>query len=152
MKSYEALQKAIQGRTVEHARMLGKSTSLIAKWQEPHTDFTDSGAYNPLDRIEAIVEKALALVPREDALAPVYWLNERFNLIAIPITVTASDSEISKGLLKTVKEFGELASEASKALEDGKFTPQEFKRVEKEGWDAIKEIAAFLNKAKDSLK
>jgi hypothetical protein len=86
MKSHEALQKAINGKTVEHAKRLGKSTVLINKWQEPHTDFTDSGAYNPLDRIEAIVEESIRQgVPLANALAPIYWLNDRFNLICLPV-------------------------------------------------------------------
>lgn len=154
MRSHEAIQKAINGKTVEHAKRLGKSLSLLSKWQEPQGDYTDSGAYNPLDRIETIIETALRLgEPRENALAPIYYLNQKFNLICIPVpSKSQCESEISKGLLKTVKEFGELAAEAAKALEDGALSAQEFKRIDKEGWDAIKEIASFLHKAKESVK
>ena len=153
MKSHEAIQKAINGKTVEHAKRLGKSISLLSKWQEPNTDYTDSGAYNPLDRIEAIVETALRFgEPKENAFSPIYYLNQKFNLIAIQVPEKSSETEISKGLLKTVKEFGELAAEAAKALEDGTLSPQEFKRIDKEGWDAIKEIASFLHKAKESVR
>jgi hypothetical protein len=73
MKTFEALQKAINGNTAYHAKRLGLSAPMLHKWQEPHMDWSDSGAYNPLDRIEAIIEIARSL-GTEEALAPVYYL------------------------------------------------------------------------------
>ena len=149
MKSYEAIQRAISGKTFEHAKRLGKSTSLIGKWQEPHTDFTDSGAYNPLDRIEAVVDLALTIgIPRENALAPVYWLNHRFNLVCFDVPEAKGDT-VSKELLTTIKEFSDLAQATSKALLDQRITRLEAGRIISEGEQALRAIGALIGVVKE---
>jgi hypothetical protein len=154
MHSYEAINKAIKGRTVEFAKRLRLSTPLLNKWQEPTTDYTDSGAYNPLDRIEAIIETSLAQgAPPEDAYAPLYYLAEKFNHIVIPIAIPhAQTSELSEELLKTVKEFGDLSSESATSLQDGRITRQEYARIDREAWHLIRQVACFLEKVKESVK
>lgn len=148
MRSFEAINKAISGNTVAVAKKLHLSTSLIRKWQEPATDFEDSGAYNPLDRIEDVIDTAKSCgVPDQDALAPVQYLAEKYNLIVIPIPkITSASSEVQKELLKTIHEFGELAQAASAALLDGKITRNEIRRIEKEAWELIRQVAIFTQK------
>lgn len=155
MKSYEAIQKAINGKTIEHAKTLGKSISLLAKWQEPALDYTDSGAYNPLDRIEAIVETALKLgEPKESALAPIQYLAEKFSLVMISLPKQhAGNIEISRELLKTIKEFGEMAEAASRALDnDGRVDKREAQKIDKEAWDLIRQTALFVEAIKGSAR
>jgi hypothetical protein len=151
MKSYEAIQKAISGNTVEHAKRLHRSTALINKWQEPTIDFEDSGSFNPLDRIETIIETSLALgTDTKKALAPIQFLAERFNQILIPVPDTNNvDMEtVVKELMKTIEEFGHLSKEAAEALKDNKISPREVKKIEKEVWDLIRQASIFLFKAK----
>jgi len=153
MKSFEALQAAINGRTVEHARRLGLSTSMVNKWQEPHTDFTDSGAYNPLDRIETVVETALDTgMSFEQATTPIQYLNERFGIIGIALPAVPEVGGLSNELLKAIKEFGELAEAASKSLEDGKITAKEYALIEKEGWELIRQVTTFVNAAGEAVE
>lgn len=148
MRSFEAINKAISGHTVAVAKKLHLSTSLIRKWQEPTTDFEDSGAYNPLDRIKEIIDTAKSCgVPEEDTLAPIQYLAEKYNLIIIPIHKSPDKpSEIQKELLKTISEFGELAQAAGDALHDGKITRTEIRRIEKEAWELIRQVATFTQK------
>lgn len=154
MKSYEALNRCINRKTVEHAKNLQLSTSLLHKWQEPSTDFTDSGALNPLDRIEALIEKSISLGTRkEDALAPVQYLAERFGLIVIPVPEVEPDvGKVSVELLKAIEEFGDLAREASAALRDGRITYAEFDRINREAWELIRQVAVFLQKAEMAVR
>lgn len=150
MKSYEAFQAAIRGKTVEFARKLGLSTPLIHKWQEPSTDFTDSGALNPLDRIETVIEEAQRQ-GNPDAFAPVHYLAERFGLVIIgDVNGPLCLNELTKELLHTSKEFGELAAAASKALEDHKLNRNEIKEIKKEGWELIRQTASFLRKIEET--
>jgi hypothetical protein len=150
MKSYEAIQAAVKGRTVDHAKKLGLSTSLLNKWQEPATDFADSGAYNPLDRIETIVETALALGNREGAFDPIHYLARRFNGIFLPLPLSPGGiNEVTQELLKTVEKFGHLSREASRALEDGRITPRECDLIEKEAWNLVQQTVLFVQKAKE---
>jgi len=51
MESHEALKLAVGTDAVKMAKRLGRSSSLVHKWCEPSTDFSDSGALNPLDRL-----------------------------------------------------------------------------------------------------
>ncbi|HAK89888.1 MAG TPA: hypothetical protein DCP24_12675 [Nitrospiraceae bacterium] len=154
MRSYEAIQRAINGKTIEHAKALGISSSLVTKWQEPHLDFTDSGSYNPLDRIESIIEKSLSLGnPPERAYAPIKYLEERFGIIGIALPEQLPGmNEISHELLETVREFGQLAEAASKALRDGRITKPEYAKIKKEGWDLIRQVAEFLHKASEAVR
>jgi hypothetical protein len=155
MQSYEALQKAIAGHTADHAKRLGLSTILLNKWQEPHVDYTDSGAYNPLDRIEAIIEKSLELgIPPDDAFAPIYFLSQQFNLITIhiPEEIKEGQKEIYMELSKCIKEFSDMTGEVSKALEDGRIDKLEYKRIEKETWELVQQAISFLYKAQESVK
>ncbi len=154
MKSYEALQKAISGKTVEHAKRLGRSTSMLSKWQEPHTDYTDPGAYNPLDRIEAIIEGAKSFgVPDDDAYAPIHYLAERFGLITIKAPKYAGElQELSRHLNESIKEFGHMISAATEAMLDGRISRPEYKQIEAEGRDLIRHAMAFLTVAKEAVR
>jgi len=155
MRSHEAIQSAINGKTVEHAQALALSVSAVTKWQEPHLDFTDSGSYNPLDRIESIIEKSLSLGnPPERAYAPIQYLAERFGLIMLALPKTCNGNiEISRELLKTIKEFGELAEAASAALNnDGRISKREAERIEKEAWELIRQTALFIQIVKEAVK
>lgn len=152
MKSFEAIQTAIKGKTVEFARKLGLSTSLVNKWQEPCTDFTDSGALNPLDRIETIIEESQRQ-GNPDAMAPILYLAERFNLSIIPIPKENNClSKISQELLKTIKEFGDLAKASSQALQDGRITVKEAKAIDTEVWKLIRQVTAFNEAVKRASK
>jgi hypothetical protein len=154
MKSHEALNRAINRNTVEVARALHLSTSSVNKWQEPSTDFSDSGSYNPLDRIETIIEKSLDLgISFEDATAPIQYLAERFGFICIQMPQTKANlSELSQELLKTITEFGHLAQESSAALEDDIINRMELTKITKEAWDLIRQVGTFLQKVQECSK
>lgn len=156
MKSYEAIQRAVAGKTIEHAKKLHKSVPLLHKWMEPSIDFNDSGTYNPLDRIETIIETSLSLGSHPiDAVAPIQYLAERFNHILIPIptlNATDSNSDLSREMLKTCSEFGDLSKDAAQALLDGKLTRREAARIDKDAWELIRQVAIFVQKANMAAK
>lgn len=155
MKSYEAIQKAVSGKTIDHAKELHLSTSLLHKWQEPSTDFTDSGAHNPLDRLETIIETALSLgTKREEALAPITFLAHRFNLMLVraPRPVMQDTSDLSHSLMMTIQHFGHLVKEASIALTDGRVTKEEYEKIQLEGWHLIETAITFMKTAEQMTK
>lgn len=153
MNSYEALAKTINRHTVRIARRLRLSTNMVNKWQEPSTDFTDSGALNPLDRIEEIIDEALKLNP-QDAFTPIYWLAEQFNLIVISAPDSPTGiSELTEELLKTINEFSDLTKASSMALSadspgGNKITRDEAEKINQEGQEVIRQVAAFLKTVK----
>lgn len=132
MKTFEALQRSISGQTVAHAKELHLSTSLVNKWQEPTTDFSDSGAYNPLDRIETIIETSHKLgTPRPDALAPIQFLAHRFNAVLIPLPEASPCLKNLHAQLSTaVIEFGHLMEKSAIAMADGVISHDERRTIE----------------------
>lgn len=58
MESCQAMRMLIGSDVVTMAKRLHRSTSLIHTWAEPHTDYEQSGAMNPLDRLEIMIEFA----------------------------------------------------------------------------------------------
>lgn len=126
------------GDSVAMAKRLGRSSSLVQKWCEPTTDFTDNGAYNPLDRIAGMMEVAEQNGKSSlEILAPVRYLASGRALV-IPTTQNKScPEEINIQTAKTMKEFGEAIAVAADALQDKKLSPNERKVVLKEMDEAL---------------
>lgn len=146
MESWEAIRLAVGTDNVKVAKRLGRSTSLIHKWCEPASDFSDSGALNPLDRLEMVMEVALREGrPARDALAPIYYLAQRFDgMFLPPVPKSLESADFARQLCKVMKETGEAVSEAAEALEDGVLSAIERRQTGKALHEAIAELSVFL--------
>ncbi|MCD6527031.1 MAG: hypothetical protein J7K75_08600 [Desulfuromonas sp.] len=145
MESWEALDRCIDKKTQAVAKRLGVSKELVYRWQQSVHDYSQSGAYNPLDRIEAIVSEMQEQGAGDEALLPLSYLAERFNVVLVPLpAVKHLDSAASQSLLRSVAEFGELASVAADAVADGRISREERSDVLREGWQAVEALVAFL--------
>lgn len=145
MESWQALRMAVGGHAVRVAKALGLSSSMVHKWCEASSDFSDSGALNPVDRTETIIETAL----REgqspsDALAPIFYLANRFDCLLLPpIPRTCATAAYSKQLCVAVKEAGEAFATAAKALEDDCLSPNERRKIARDMYEAISALSQF---------
>ena len=129
------------GDSVAMAKRLGRSSSLIQKWCEPSTDFSDSGAYNPLDRINGMMDEAeLLRKSSKDILAPIRYLSKGRGFFIPTPKITFSSNQIILQTAKTIKEVGEALTAAGMALEDNKLTPNERRQVLREMDEAIHEL------------
>jgi len=146
MKSHEAMERCIGRNTVAVAKAIQKSVSLVGKWKEPATDFTDSGTLNPLDRFETVIRTAITEgQTKDDAMAPILYLAHRFNFMVIALPESnGSTHDIVRQSHKCIKEFGDYISTFSDALLDGRITPTERKNIEKEAFEAIQQIMTVL--------
>ncbi|TLM66036.1 MAG: hypothetical protein FDZ69_07585 [Deltaproteobacteria bacterium] len=145
MESYEAFRRVVGGDAVTMAKRLGRSSSLVHKWCEPHADFTDSGTRNPLDQLEIVLETAQKLnrAPR-DAFAPIFYLAESVGgLFLPPVPRTIETSDYSKQLCKAIKEAGEAFATSARALEDDNLSPNERRLILRDIYEAIAELSAF---------
>lgn len=98
MKSHEAMDRCIGRHRLAVAKALHKSAALVSKWQEPTSDFTDSGTLNPIDRLETIIKATLSEGHnRDDATAPISYLAHRFGLMG---TLRYVSFRLSKALLR----------------------------------------------------
>lgn len=153
MQSHEVIQKSINGKSLAHAKRLGVSLSLVSKWQEPSLDFSDSGAYNPLDRIKTIMDgsKADGNGP-ERFLAPLHWLAREYRHIAIPLPSPNENlPELHRGLLKMTKEFGDLLSVSGEKFADGDVSRRDALAIRQEAYEMQTVIAAFLAKVEETV-
>lgn len=154
MDSHEALKRAIKGHFREQAKRAGRSKDLIYKWTEPTDDFSVSGAFNPLDRVEAIIDEALRLqVPAVDALAPIHYLAQRFGGFFLPpVPRTCQQGDISRQLCKTMKEVSESFAVAAAALEDDHLTPNERKEMLRSAYEGLHELTALIALIESDVK
>ncbi len=63
--------------------------------------------------------------------------------VALPSGAGEAD-ELSTAMFRAVKEFGDLAGEAARDLADKHLTRRELAEIEREGYEAIAAIAAFV--------
>lgn len=152
MQSHEAIQKPINGKTLAHAKRLGVSLSLVSKWQEPSTEFDDSGAYNPLDRIETIMEgsRAEGNGP-ERYLAPLHYLAMKFHQIVFSAPAPGKElSELHKELSRITKEFGDLLSVSGEKFSDGEVCSRDARTIRQEVYELQTALSAFLAKVEEA--
>lgn len=152
MQSFEAIQAAINGKSLVHAKKLGVSLSLVSKWQEPSTEFSDSGAYNPLDRVETIIETSKGLGnPPERYLAPLHFLGALFSQIIIPAPDADSTLyEIHREITRLVKEFGDVLSTTASKTVDGNISRRDACSIKKEAYDLQQALATFISRVEEA--
>lgn len=144
-RSYEIFEDTIRRDTLEVAQACGLSTSLISKWKEPHGDFTDSGARNPLDRLACIIETIMKIAP-ERALLPLKWLAARFGFVLVPLPRKQKGlADAHQHLMTLIANFGRLMQDSTGALEDGLITKEECRQLQADGYELQEEVAVYLD-------
>lgn len=153
MQSFEAMQKAINGKTIEHAKSLGMSRSMVNKWQESSDSFDDSGAYNPLDRIVTVMNTSRAEGNgHERYLAPLHYLAIKFNQIVIPAPPAHKGfSELYQNLSRLSKEFGDLLSISGEKFSDGEVSPRDARAIRQEAYELQTALSAFIMKVEEAV-
>ncbi len=118
------------------AARLNLSTALVYKWcQEPaRDDPSGSGARNPLDRLQGIVEAT-----GDDRV--VNWLCNCSDGFFVK-NPDVAPSEIEEQMLATtqrvVVDFGDLLATVSRSIEnDGRITPDEADHI-RQAWETLK--------------
>lgn len=151
MKSHDAMKKAIQGDAIEHAKALRLTARSVYRFCEPTDDFTDSGALNPLDRVETIIATSLAMGhPTEDAQAPILYLAQRFNGTYLPgITPHKTFPALTSQVCKTVARFGAMiesvgASVHEKSDSGHNISPSELREIHSAGFDVLISVGELM--------
>jgi hypothetical protein len=153
METYLSLKKCINGNTVGTAKELGLKTITVNKWQEPHTDFTDSGSYNPLDRINTIIHHSVREKnPPDIAYAPLYCLADEHKHICFPVPEFSCEKGLSRELHESIKEFGRLIASATEAMEDNRISRSEAMDIEEKGQHLVRHIMAFIQQTKEAIR
>ncbi len=147
-KSFEALDETIRRHTTIVADDLHLSGRLVRMWCSPPSTIDDpdqSGARNPLDRLETIIT-TIAKIDPDRAYVPIEWLCARFGFMP-PVKMPASntsDKELMQAILTYNKEFGETSQKLAEVLKDNKVSKAELKELSKECMEAVQAVMGLL--------
>ena len=134
MKSHEVLRQVFEKCNVKQvASDLGLSMSLIYKWAEPQEQ-TGSGAANPLDRVEALMN--CTNDPRI-----VQWLCERAGgfFIQNPKKHWPHPEFLVPATNQIVQEFADMLAAIAMAAGDNHISPAEAKNI-RARWEELKGV------------
>ncbi len=132
-RSYENLAECIGPNTIDVARALHISPSIVYKWQQhPATEeeYTQSGTRNPEDRIETIISTIEPIDPKR-AYLPIYRLNARFGFLP-PVKkpdVNVDEKCINQAVFDWIGSFGKVTTAVSDALADNVVTKAELIKI-----------------------
>ncbi len=132
MQSHELLRSVYDtGNPKQIAADLSLSLSLIYKWAEPTTE-TGSGATNPLDRIDALVQSS-----KDDRI--VQWICQRAGgfFIRNPKAVWPHPPDLIPATNQVVQEFADLLAVVASAAADNQISPSESKTI-RARWEDLK--------------
>lgn len=80
------------------------------------------------------------------------FIEQSLGRVAIQIPkATPSTSDLVKEFSKTTSEFSDVAHEIGVALQDNKITELEYRRLEKESWELIRQAILLLEKVKEAV-
>ena len=152
--TWKALNELFDGNVIEYARDLGLSTKTLYRWQEPTTDFTDSGAYNPLDRLITMSATALRLgKSRKHALTLLRCHADNLHQATVDIQPTMrSPKEIMAELSSLIKEFSTVTAATSTALSDGRISRLDSYNIQRASWELIHAVVGFSKVVHASVK
>lgn len=139
MESYEVLKRAVDLVGAKQAAgALNVSTSLVYKWcEQPKSDDSEeaSGARNPLDRIQALIECGGG-----DEL--ISWLcnqNDGFYVHNPEIKPDTIDSEFIAHTRRMIQDFSDLLNVMSDSIaNDNAIDKREAKDIRQE-WESLKQ-------------
>ena len=137
MRSHEVLREAADSIGVKAlAATLRLSPALVYKWCQPAdpNDPDASGARNPLDRLQEVVEATAST-------KVVNWLCHEASGFFVPnprVKAESVDTELLVNTQRLVEEFSQLLSTVTRSIEDdGRIDPAEADHI-REAWEALK--------------
>jgi hypothetical protein len=158
LRIHEAMKQAAgEQRTsviAEIAHRLHLTPSTVYKWTQPSENPTDSGSRGPGAVLLQYMESCLILGRhRKDALAPLDFLEHRFNRIAIDIPETCRElalDDISAELIKVMKECGDVVEAYHNTIGGKRISRNDLRCIEREVWEAATQLMVFLYRAREA--
>lgn len=133
MQSHELLREVFQKHSAKQvAADLGLSLSMIYKWAEPPELGTGSGAANPLDRIDALLQATgdLRIVQWICQRAGGFFIHNARKKNPHPDFLIPATNEI-------IQEFADLLAVVASAAGDNDITKAEAKKI-RARWEELK--------------
>lgn len=150
MFPFQAMRACVAHKTEITGRALGVSATSVARWCRAHGGETDTGARSPLETLCIVMETAIASdTPAEDALAPLYYLAERFEHIVLEaVEPGESIARLEERMLEMLGSFGELAVRHKEAMQDNRLTKEEMDELLCCSLAVARAVRAYMQKIK----
>lgn len=135
MKSYELLREVLKTTSAKQvAADLGLSLSLIYKWAETPNEDLGTGALNPLDRVDQLIQSTQD--PRV-----IHWLCQRAGgfFVKNPKTHHSHPDFLIPATNQIVQEFADLLAVIANAAGDNHIDVAESKVIRKR-WEDLKTV------------
>ncbi len=83
--------------------------------------------------------------------AALNFIEQSLGRVAIHLPkATPSTGDLVKEFSRTTSEFSDIAHEIGEALQDNRITESEYRRLEKESWELIRQTILLLEKVKEA--
>lgn len=130
------------------AERIGISENYLYRAALPDQEDSDTGT-----GCRFPLKKLIPLIQTTQDFSVLDHIEQSVGRVAVRIPQgAASNSEICKLAMESVKEFGELMAELDSSLNDRKLTRDEVERINKEGYEAVQAIMALLHNLKAGKK
>ncbi len=135
MKSHELLREVLKTTSAKQvAADMGLSLSLIYKWAETPNEDLGTGAANPLDRVDQLIQSTQ--VPRV-----IHWICQRAGgfYVKNPKTHHSHPDFLIPATNQIVQEFADLLAVIANAAGDNHIDASEAKTIRKR-WEDLKTV------------
>ncbi len=135
MKSYELLREVLKTTSAKQvAADMGLSLSLIYKWAETPNEDLGTGAANPLDRVDQLIQSTQD--PRV-----IHWICQRAGgfFVTNPKTHHSHPDFLIPATNQIVQEFADLLAVIAGAAGDNHIDASESKTIRKR-WEDLKTV------------
>jgi hypothetical protein len=135
MKSHELLREVLKTTSAKQvATDMGLSLSLIYKWAETPNEELGTGAPNPLDRVDQLIQST------QDARV-IHWVCQRAGgfFVKNPRTHHAHPDYLIPATNEIVQEFADLLAVIAAAAGDNHIDCSESKAIRKR-WEELKAV------------
>jgi transposase len=133
MKSHEVLREAFKKTSAKQvAEQTGLSLSAVYKWTEP-SDGTGSGAPNPLDRVETLLQAS-----GDKRIAQ--WICERAGGFFVNNPTGERARQVLPAASEIMQEFADMLSMIAQAAVDNVVTKAETEGIRRR-WEELKSVS-----------
>jgi hypothetical protein len=144
MDTWHAWKITVGSYYQQVAKRLKLSTHTINKWKQPSEDYSDSGTYNPSDRLIEAVEEVLAQGhdPKQ-AFSVLHQICQHFGGLFFPPvkSINPEHKELTHQSFIAMKEVSEGLATVADSLADGNITPIERRESLQQLQEGIHELA-----------
>lgn len=149
----DALRAAIGKKALSVASYIKYKKTTVQRWMLPRPSedrgLMQNGSRSPHELVIDVYEGCREFgQSREDALAPIYWINERVDLLSFPMPrLDVCPKEIRTAFMQIAAEFGDVARVIDQALDPkgpggGEVTMNEYRESHKQIMEAVRALLA----------